>query len=91
VKCYYSACIVELFEMKLLSLLHVICTIINLRSLLRKPRYRWKNNVEMHLKAIRCVGVHWIHPAQDSDKWPAVVNTLMKFRVQYNGTNFFTT
>jgi len=46
---------------------------------------------KIHLKGIRCVGMYWINPAQDSDKWRTVVNTLMNSRFQYNGTNFVTT
>jgi hypothetical protein len=30
-----------------------------------------------------------IHVAQDRDKWPAVVNTVMKLRVPEKGGNFF--
>jgi hypothetical protein len=32
----------------------------------------------------------WIYPAQDTEKWRAVVNTSMDFVYQQNARNFFT-
>jgi hypothetical protein len=35
----------------------------------------------MDLRQIGWGGVKWIHLAQDSDRWRAVVNAVMKLRV----------
>jgi hypothetical protein len=32
----------------------------------------------------------WINLAQDTDRWPAVVNTVMNLRIPQNAGNFFT-
>ena len=32
----------------------------------------WEDNIKLDLE-----GVHWIHVTQGSDKWRAVVNTVM--------------
>ena len=33
-------------------------------------------------------GMHWIDPAQDTDRWRAVVNAVMNLRLSYNAGNF---
>jgi hypothetical protein len=35
----------------------------------------------MDLKAVGWKGVDWLHLAQDSDKWRAVVNTTVNLRI----------
>jgi hypothetical protein len=35
---------------------------------LRKPRYRWEDNIKMDLRVIGMEGVDWIHPDQDRDQ-----------------------
>jgi hypothetical protein len=45
---------------------------------LRRPRYKWKVNVEMDLREI---GMDWINLARDRDLWRAFVNMIMKLRV----------
>jgi hypothetical protein len=37
--------------------------------------------IAMDHKEIGCEGVDWIHLAEDRDRWRAVVNTVMNFRV----------
>jgi hypothetical protein len=51
------------------------------RPLGRRPRRRWENNIEMHLKEIKWGSMDRINLAQDSDQWRAVVNTLMNLRL----------
>jgi hypothetical protein len=52
------------------------------RRSLEKPRPRWDNNIKKDLRQIGRWGVDWIHLAEDRDKWQAVVNVVMNFRVQ---------
>jgi hypothetical protein len=41
-----------------------------------KPRHRWEDNIKIDLKEIGWEAVDWIHLAQYSDQWPAVVNVV---------------
>jgi hypothetical protein len=45
------------------------------------PRCRWVNNIKMDLVDIGWSDVDWIGVAQDRDKWRALVNAVMNFRV----------
>jgi hypothetical protein len=51
------------------------------RRPLGRPRRRWEDNIKMDLREIRFGDVDWIHLAQDRDRWRALVNTVMNFRV----------
>jgi hypothetical protein len=48
---------------------------------LGRPRYRWVDNIKMHLREIGWDGMDWIDLAQDRDQWRALVNTVMNLRV----------
>jgi hypothetical protein len=50
------------------------------RPLLR-PRHRWEDNIKMALQEVRCGGMDWIGLAQDTDRWRALVNTVVKHQV----------
>jgi hypothetical protein len=39
------------------------------------------DNIKMNLREIEWGGVDWSDMAQDRDKWRAVVNTTMDFRI----------
>ena len=47
---------------------------------LGKPRRRWKDNIKMDLQDVGGSG-DWMGLAQDRDRWRALVNTVMNFRV----------
>jgi len=47
---------------------------------LGRPRHRWKDNIKMDLREVGGSG-DWMELAQDRDKWQALVNMVMNFRV----------
>jgi len=47
---------------------------------LGRPRRRWEGNIKMDLREVGGVG-DWMELAQDRDRWRALVNTVMNFRV----------
>ena len=48
---------------------------------LGRPRRRWEDNIKMDLQEVGCGGMDWIDLAQDRDRWRALVNAVMNFRV----------
>jgi hypothetical protein len=48
---------------------------------LGRPRRRWEDNIKRGLQEVGCEVVDWIELAQDRNKWRALVNTVMDFRV----------
>ena len=46
-----------------------------------RPRRRWEDNIKVGLQEMGCVGMDWIDLAQDRDRWRALVNAIMNFRV----------
>jgi hypothetical protein len=49
---------------------------------LGRPRRRWVDNIEMHLREVGRNGMDWIDLAYDRDRWRAYVNAVMNLRVQ---------
>ena len=47
---------------------------------LGRPRRRWEDNVKMDLQEVGGGG-DWMELAQDTDRWRALVNTVMNFLV----------
>jgi len=47
---------------------------------LGRPRHRWEDNINMDLREVGGRG-DWMELAQDRDRWRALVNTVMNFRL----------
>ena len=45
-----------------------------------RPRRRWEDNIKMDLQEVGGGG-NWKELAQDRDRWGALVNRVMNFRV----------
>ena len=48
---------------------------------LAEPRSRWKDNIKMNFQEVGYGGMHSIDLAQDRNRWLAIVNAVMNFRV----------
>ena len=52
------------------------------RSLsLGRPRPRWEDNIKIDIQEVGSGGMDWIELVQDRDRWQALVNAVMNFRV----------
>jgi hypothetical protein len=51
------------------------------KSPLGRPRHRWKDYIKMDLQKVAFGGMGWIELVQDRDRWRALVNAAMNFRV----------
>jgi hypothetical protein len=47
------------------------------KSLLGRPRRRWRDNIKMDLEEVGCGGMDWIELAQYRDRWRALGNAVM--------------
>jgi hypothetical protein len=48
---------------------------------LGRPRHRWVGNIRMDLGEVGWGDVDWIGLAQDRNRWRALVNSVLNFRV----------
>ena len=46
-----------------------------------KPRRRWEDSIKMELEELGRGCGDWMELAQDRDRWPALVSTVMNFQV----------
>jgi hypothetical protein len=53
---------------------------------LGRPRRKWEDGIRMDLREIGWGRVDWIQLAQDRDRWQALVNMVMNFRVLAAGS-----
>jgi hypothetical protein len=53
-----------------------------------RPRRGWEDNIKIDLGETGRGGMDWIDLAQDSDRWRALVNTVMNLRVPKNVGKF---
>jgi hypothetical protein len=51
------------------------------KRLFERPRSAWVDNLRMTLRETGWEVVDWIHLAQDTVQWWAVVNTVMNLRI----------
>jgi hypothetical protein len=49
---------------------------------LGRPRRRWVDNIMMYLGEVGWGDVDWIGLAKDRNRWKAVLNSVLKLRVQ---------
>ena len=52
----------------------------------RRPRRRWGDNIKKDIQEIGLY-VEWNDLAQERNKWPAAVNTVMKLRFPHKTGN----
>jgi hypothetical protein len=48
---------------------------------LGRPRRGWEDNIDMDHSEIGWGDMDWIHLAQDTDRWKALVNAVINLRV----------
>jgi hypothetical protein len=48
---------------------------------LGRPRHKWEDDMELHLRERGWGGMVWVHLAQDMNRWWTLVNTVMNLWV----------
>jgi hypothetical protein len=51
------------------------------RRPLGRPRRRWEDNIKINLREVAWKGADWIDLTQNTDRWRALVYTVMNLRV----------
>jgi len=47
------------------------------KTICRRPRHRWEENIKMDIKKLGCAGMEWIDQAQDRGRWQVLVNMVV--------------
>jgi len=58
---------------------------------LGRTRRSWENNIKMDVRETGWSGVDWFNLAQERDKWPVLVKTVMLLWFPQEEGNFLTT
>jgi hypothetical protein len=48
---------------------------------LRRPRWRWEDNIKIDLQEVGCGSMDWIELGEDTDRWRALTNVVMNLWV----------
>jgi hypothetical protein len=51
------------------------------KSALGRPMYGWEDNIKMDFQEVGCGVMDWMELTEDRDRWRALVNAVMDFRV----------
>jgi hypothetical protein len=54
---------------------------LRVREPLARPRRRWEDNIKMDPQEVGCEDIGWSELARVRDRWRALVNAVMNFRV----------
>ena len=57
---------------------------------LGRHRRRWEDNIKIDFQEVGGGCEDWMELAQDTDRWRALVSTVMNLRVPKNAGNFLT-
>jgi hypothetical protein len=51
---------------------------------LKRPTYKWEDNIIMDLMVMECENVDWMHLAEDRDQLQALVILTFRFHKRWN-------